>query len=683
MNPIEAVTTSIGAAAIGWIVLMSFVAVVRRIPWRSDSDPKPRVGGMPGRRVVLIAVGYVSTSVLVAWIGETISVSWIGAEAREDWRPAVFAVAVGAGLVWFVILAFPLSRHDEYRAVRQRFRSVIAQLRARRDAVTKDVARTQCPAGEVIDPEIGRSAQAVADELTNTTSADSPPDLVPAKAKLLNWARSLRATSETVRLLSHEMARRGSMPPIAVQPPLANQPRACNPPENIWEWRILARPITFGSGSVAVVVIAVTLILPLYGYTGSISAALVQASVVAATLMVALVMSLPAARFPGHSSRSRLWSMAQLSILALACLVASDAVNSLTAGQVATAHPTSPLGLGAVGFGAAIVFGVAAAYVLLFTAASIRVWIALWLLVIVGAVAFLGPRSLAPFGPVTLAALALIVFVAVHAATTYIAATRADRSQLSTERTAICWEVDILSRLLDSRVRAWVDFLHGRVQSELLACATALDLVANQASANDEAARSTDPTTVRDRILHVVATLQEVVEGLRSGRPWAATLPSTQDLMGALEDSVKAWNGVVAMRIGATRIDHDWARTPEVMQLVIDIVGEGTANAVRHAGAESIHVSIESTAREVTVRMEDDGRFRLPTGSVGIGFPRLRSRGVQITLEPQSMSGAIMTARVIRHGGDTDNYQSRLEGDPSLTSAAETLEESQWKADTR
>lgn len=140
--------------------------------------------------------------------------------------------------------------------------------------------------------------------------------------------------------------------------------------------------------------------------------------------------------------------------------------------------------------------------------------------------------------------------------------------------------------------------LHGSVQSQLNACAVAIE----------NAARQGDMVELNRALMQARAILDNPVLPL--------TEPVDTSLCDAISERTTQWRGLVEVRVsidsGADSI------TGPLAKHLTDVVEEAIANAVHHGSATAvdIHIRADGTAVEVTVIDNGSGTF---TGSPGFG----------------------------------------------------------------
>lgn len=77
----------------------------------------------------------------------------------------------------------------------------------------------------------------------------------------------------------------------------------------------------------------------------------------------------------------------------------------------------------------------------------------------------------------------------------------------------------------------------------------------------------------------------------------------------------------------AVKLSIDWVGKTDADDEIVMLVQEALSNALRHAGAERIEVTITDDAREIVLSVDDDGvGFQPSTTNGGMGIANMRSR---------------------------------------------------------
>lgn len=141
--------------------------------------------------------------------------------------------------------------------------------------------------------------------------------------------------------------------------------------------------------------------------------------------------------------------------------------------------------------------------------------------------------------------------------------------------------------------------------------------------------RSEDPDRLRAAVDEAVTQLEAEIDGLRS--LIRELRPAALDELGpapAIEDlatRTSARHGVdVATDI---RIAPDARHAPEVEITLYRIIQEALTNAIKHAGAEHVDVTVTESAAALQIRVADDGRGFDPSDTrTGFGLTGMRER---------------------------------------------------------
>ncbi len=152
----------------------------------------------------------------------------------------------------------------------------------------------------------------------------------------------------------------------------------------------------------------------------------------------------------------------------------------------------------------------------------------------------------------------------------------------------------------------------------------------------------------RERAAQGVAELHRLTAGalaeiralLFELRPKALTEASLGKLLQLLGASLHSRS---AIPITVTTV-NDCTLTPEVQLACYRIAQEALNNAVKHAGAASVTVSVDCTPDEVLLRVSDDGRgfdlAQAPSGGLGLGILQERASEIGARLRIISAPGA-------------------------------------------
>lgn len=154
---------------------------------------------------------------------------------------------------------------------------------------------------------------------------------------------------------------------------------------------------------------------------------------------------------------------------------------------------------------------------------------------------------------------------------------------------------ELVRRELDTTTAA---VLHNSVQSTLTAAALQLRL----AAALDE------PGRARNALQRAAQAIDEIERTSR--------LEITQAFgREKFDEVIHAWEGIAQVCVevsGGALAPREWA-------LLVDLVNECIANAVRHGGARTISVAVQINLHEVTLVVIDDGDFSRGEVAAGLG----------------------------------------------------------------
>jgi signal transduction histidine kinase len=80
------------------------------------------------------------------------------------------------------------------------------------------------------------------------------------------------------------------------------------------------------------------------------------------------------------------------------------------------------------------------------------------------------------------------------------------------------------------------------------------------------------------------------------------------------------------------------------------LVQEALSNAVRHSGAKNAKVTVQQSAKSITVRISDDGRGFSPQRTRGLGLlgmeERVKRLGGTLSIDSKSGQGVAVTAEL-------------------------------------
>jgi signal transduction histidine kinase len=162
--------------------------------------------------------------------------------------------------------------------------------------------------------------------------------------------------------------------------------------------------------------------------------------------------------------------------------------------------------------------------------------------------------------------------------------------------------------------------------------------------------RGEDPERLRSAVDEAVNQLDGEIDGLRS--LIRELRPAALDELGpgpAIEDLAERTAARHGVDVGTdVRLDESARHAPDVETTLYRIIQEALTNAVKHAGAEQIHVTVNQTEGTLRVRVADDGRgFDPAAATAGFGLTGMRERVALLGGELEiasSGSGTVLTA---------------------------------------
>lgn len=204
--------------------------------------------------------------------------------------------------------------------------------------------------------------------------------------------------------------------------------------------------------------------------------------------------------------------------------------------------------------------------------------------------------------PVLLAVLSLIMLVLAGSAAAAFRSDEERNARLRDEVTKHEVDVVVANQEMARASRTLAEYLHGTVQSRMLATAFALE----------HAAASGDEHAVRVALARAQAALLQA--------PATRTVP--RGLAARLDDVAAVWRGFVRVDLS---IDPALEHTPApVIDSVGSVVEEAVANARKHGGADHVVVEVRAVPGGALVRVTDDGRGP-KRGPDGMGSARLQA----------------------------------------------------------
>ncbi len=174
------------------------------------------------------------------------------------------------------------------------------------------------------------------------------------------------------------------------------------------------------------------------------------------------------------------------------------------------------------------------------------------------------------------------------------------------------------SRAVAELARELARELHGSVQSKLVACAMV----------SERAVESGDVEQLKATLLEAKRVLDASLESIEKERPEVGIATE-------VHRKIALWDELCAIDV---RIDPALADATAAGGLVGRVVEEGLANAIRHGGAQTIRVTVESVAGAIRIVIEDDGS----------GAPADVVHGLGSTVLNQATGGAWSLTRLDR-----------------------------------
>lgn len=192
---------------------------------------------------------------------------------------------------------------------------------------------------------------------------------------------------------------------------------------------------------------------------------------------------------------------------------------------------------------------------------------------------------------------------------------------------------EIVAAREEERVRIRRD-LHDGLAPSL--ASVRLQLKALQRSLPDADVRRETVTELIDGLQQASADLRRLVYGLRP------PLLDEAGLSGALEQQ---FAGITEPRVRVHVSDGELPAAVEVA--VLRIAAEAVMNAVKHARASTIEVTVEPSQREVHVSIVDDGIGLAPATAPGVGLSSMRQRAEELGGTLVVESGVARGTRVV------------------------------------
>lgn len=188
--------------------------------------------------------------------------------------------------------------------------------------------------------------------------------------------------------------------------------------------------------------------------------------------------------------------------------------------------------------------------------------------------------------------------------------------------------------------------LHDEIGQSLTAVAMQAERAAQTASAGERDMLEAIPQAIR----HSIGDVRRIARRLR---------PEALDDLGLINALISLCRRMGEQ--GAARVETDlpdtlpWM-TPENELVIYRIAQESLTNAVRHADASHIALSLGVIDDHITLRVRDDGRgFGVPLANDAAGIDGMRERamlvGAQLTIKSESGAGTEVELNVPLAGG--------------------------------
>lgn len=192
--------------------------------------------------------------------------------------------------------------------------------------------------------------------------------------------------------------------------------------------------------------------------------------------------------------------------------------------------------------------------------------------------------------------------------------------------------------LLEDRERIGRD-LHDLVIQRLFAAGMGLEAVSGLAP----------PGHVAERISDTVRQLDETINEVRSAIFHLESGEATP-LATRIKDTVVAHTGQLGFDPVLSLPGRLESISPQLIEQLLPVLNEALSNVARHAGANTVTVTIEVTAGELVLRVADDGVGMDPSAARGQGLDNLESRAAQLGGEScaavRDDGGTVLTWRV-------------------------------------
>jgi signal transduction histidine kinase len=205
--------------------------------------------------------------------------------------------------------------------------------------------------------------------------------------------------------------------------------------------------------------------------------------------------------------------------------------------------------------------------------------------------------------------------------------------ELATAVSELAIELVRVRSLAEEQRRQYAHLMHGGVQAEMTAAALAISRAA-------EAGESTEAILARaDELVALLEQQRETLDSAESAE--------------TLADVIDTWQLALDIDVSIdAQADALMSRNPELARRVVDVVSEGLTNAVRHASARTVTLTISSVGI-AGVEVEVSHRGVLVAGVTGQGSAVLDAAceqwsrttdGARVTLECRLASRAMTAA---------------------------------------
>ena len=115
------------------------------------------------------------------------------------------------------------------------------------------------------------------------------------------------------------------------------------------------------------------------------------------------------------------------------------------------------------------------------------------------------------------------------------------------------------------------------------------------------------------------------------------------DLQAITNALAAAWDGLVSIRV---HLNLRESLSPSTTRAAEDVIIEGINNAVRHADAQNITISVEGVPTDIEITITDDGHSAAPS-LPGLGSQLFDSIAAgEWSLTPQAGGGSVLSVRM-------------------------------------